>query len=136
MQINRIENPNSEDIKPIEDAIMKYSLSQVNAVKPKAWAFHAKEANQIVGGATERVHFSQFYLDNLWVEEKMRLNGYGSKIHEEIVVCAKQQGCNRIQLHTLNEKAVELYKRLGYETLATINGYVDGFNLYYMARKI
>lgn len=32
-------------------------------------SFHATKGNEILGGATGRVHFTQFYLDNLWVAE-------------------------------------------------------------------
>lgn len=136
MKISTIEDPNSEESKPIEDGITEYGLSQVNGIAPKKWAFHAVEAGEIVGGAIGRVHFSQFYLDNIWVKEEFRSEGLGTKIHESVVACAKQCACQRIQLNTLNEKAIGFYTRLNYEILATIEGYVDGFNLYYMAKKI
>ena len=136
MEVLTIEEPSTEESKPIEDGIMEYGLLQVNGIAPKKWAFHAIEAGEIVGGATGRVHFSQFYLDNIWVKEEYRSKGIGTKIHEAVVTCAKQCACHRIQLSTLNEKAVRFYTRLNYETLAMIEGYVDGFNLYFMARKI
>ena len=136
MEVSTIEEPSPEESKPIEVGIMEYGLSQVNGIAPKKWAFHAMENGEIIGGATGRVHFSQFYLDNIWVKEEFRSKGIGTRLHEAIIACAKQSACKRIQLNTLNEKAVEFYVGLSYETLAVIEGYVDGFNLYYMARKI
>ncbi|HBC57099.1 MAG TPA: hypothetical protein DCZ03_08040 [Gammaproteobacteria bacterium] len=136
MDVTRIEDPKTDDSKAIDDGVMEYGLSQVNGVLPKKWAFVAKEEGEVIGGATGRVHFSQFYLDNLWVKENHRSKGYGTRIHSAVMSCAKEQGCKRIQLNTLNKKAVGLYRRLNYETVAVIEGYVDGFNLYYMAKQI
>lgn len=136
MEITTIENPSELDSKPIEDGVMEYGLMQVNETKPNKWAFHVKDCGDLIGGATGRAHFSQFYLDNIWVKEAARSKGIGKSIHQEVVACAERCGCRRIQLNTLNEKAVKFYQRLGYKTLAVIEDYVDGFNLYYMAREI
>ncbi|MCU7917883.1 MAG: GNAT family N-acetyltransferase [Candidatus Thiodiazotropha sp. (ex Epidulcina cf. delphinae)] len=136
MEITAIEDPNELDSKPIEDGVMEYGLMQVNETAPKKWAFYAKNCGELIGGAIGRVHFSQFYLDNIWVKEDARSRGIGESVHQKVVACAERYGCRRIQLNTLNEKAVKFYRRLGYETLAMIEDYVDGFNLYYMAREI
>ncbi len=136
MDILKIVNPTSDDVKYVVDGVIEFGLSQVNGVEPDQWVIHAIEDGEIVGGATGRIHFSQLYLDNLWVKKELRNQGLGTKIHEEVVQLSKQSLCSRIQLNTLNEKAVQLYKRLDYEILAEIDGYVDGFCLYYMARKI
>ncbi|OUS26099.1 hypothetical protein A9Q99_19170 [Gammaproteobacteria bacterium 45_16_T64] len=136
MMITTIEDPTAEESKPIEDGVLEYGLSQVGGVMPTKWAFHATSENKIIGGATGRVHLSQFYLDNLWVLESLRSRGYGTAIHEVVVARAQLCGCKRIQLNTLNEKAVALYTRLDYENIATVHGYADGFTLYYMAKEI
>ena len=115
---------------------MEYGLSQVQNKLPRSWAFHAKDDNIIIGWAIGRDHFSQFYLDHIWVKEEFRSKGLGSKIHEQVLQCANSCGCTRIQLNTLNKKAVDFYKKLGYSTLAIIEEYIDGFDLYYMAKKI
>ena len=136
MKIATLENPSDSDVEPIINGVMEYGLSQVSGVMPRIWAFHAMDCSELVGGATGRDHFSQFYLDNIWVKEEYRIKGIGKNIHEEEIACARKCGCRRVQLNTLNSKAVKFYLRLGYEILAEIEGYVDGFNLYYMAKTI
>ena len=136
MEIIKITNPTSDDVKSVVDGVVEYGMSQVNGVEPKQWVIHAIENGEIVGGATGRIHFSQLYLDNLWVKKEIRNQGIGSKIHEEVVRLSKDSSCSRIQLNTLNEKAVKFYARLDYEILAEIDDYVDGFCLYYMTKKM
>ncbi|MGL5404927.1 MAG: GNAT family N-acetyltransferase [Acinetobacter sp.] len=136
MNLTTIENPKDDETKPIINGIMEYGLSQIQNRLPRLWAFHAKSGDIIVGGAVGRDHFSQFYLDHLWVKEELRSKGLGSRIHEQVLQCANSCGCKRIQLNTLNKRAVDFYIKLGYSTLAIIEEYVDGFDLYYMAKEI
>ncbi len=136
MEIQTIEHPNENELEPIVNGVMEYGLSQVNGVRPRKWAFHAKNNGELIAGATGRDHYSQFYLDNIWVKEEYRSRGIGTSIHEKVTACAKRCGCRRVQLNTLNPKAVTLYQRLGYEILAEIDDYADGFKLYYMAKVI
>ena len=136
MEILKISSPTSDDVKSVVDGVVEYGLSQVDGIMTEQWVIHAVENGEIIGGATGRIHFHQSYLDNLWVKYELRNQGIGSKIHEEVVEISTRSSCSRIQLNTLNLQAVKLYKRLGYEILAEIEGYVDGFCLYYMAKKI
>jgi GNAT superfamily N-acetyltransferase len=136
MEMLTIENPDEKDTKPIEEGVMQYGLLQVDGEKPRKWAFHMKDNGKIIGGATGRDLFSQFYLDNIWVKEEYRSMGIGEEIHKEVVACAIKCDCNKILLSTLNRRASKFYKKLGYETLAVIEEYVIGFNLIYMEKKI
>ncbi len=136
MEMTIIENPSKSEIEPIVKGVMEYGLSQVSGIMPRKWAFHVRDGNDLIGGATGRDHLSQFYLDNIWVKEQLRSKGIGTKIHDEVITCAKNCGCRRVQLNTLNSKAVAFYRKLGYEILAEIEGYVDSFSLYYMAKNL
>ena len=57
-------------------------------------------------------------------------------MHDSVLELAANLSCSRIQLNTLNIRAVAFYKNLGYETLAIIGEYVDGFDLYYLSISI
>jgi ribosomal protein S18 acetylase RimI-like enzyme len=136
METLTIENPDEKDTKPIEDGVFQYGLLQVGSKAPRKWAFHIRDLDGLLGGATGRDHFSQFYLDYIWVKEEHRSKGMGKILHEEVVACAQVCGCKRILLSTLNLDAVHFYRKLGYKQLTVIEDYVDGFDLYYMARSI
>jgi GNAT superfamily N-acetyltransferase len=136
IEVLTIENPDEKDTKPIEQGVMHYGLVQVGGEIPRKWAFHVRDSNELIGGAIGRDHFSQFYLDNIWVQDLHRSKGLGERVHEEVVSCAEKCGCNRILLSTLNKRAVQFYRKLGYKHLAVIEEYVVGFDLFYMAKKI
>ncbi len=132
IKLIKIDNPSAEDSRPITDAISQYGLSEVGGIEPVNKTIHLKLGTQIIGGATGKIHFGKFYLDQIWVNEKYRNQGYGTKIHALALEIARENGCKSICLQTLNEKAVKLYLRLGYKTVAQVEDYVKGFNLYHM----
>lgn len=136
MQIVEIQDPADEDIAPILQGVMDYGLSQIQGILPVRRAFHLKVDGKFIGGATAKIHFTKCYLDNLWVDENHRGNGYGACLLEKVAECAANHACNAIYLNTLNDKAVALYQKQGYSVVATVAGYVDGFNLVYMVKNI
>jgi len=136
MNVTFIDDPSEKACKPIENGVLEYGLSEINGDLPKKYAFHACDSGKLIGGAVGRVHLSQCYLDNIWVSEAFRSKGVAKIIHAEVVAYAEMCGCKKIQLNTLNKKAVKLYQQLGYQELAVIKGYADGFDLHYMAKEI
>jgi GNAT superfamily N-acetyltransferase len=122
MKISIIENPKDEETSSIEKGVFDYGLAQVEGIVPTKWAFHAVEDGELLGGATGRLHLTQFYLDLVWVKEEFRSKGIGTGILNFILKFAQENRCRRILLNTLNVNAVRLYKRLGYKTLTVIDG--------------
>ncbi len=55
------------------------------------------------------------YLDDLFVKEKFRGNGVGSKLLNEVISFARNEKCKRIRWQVLdwNTPAIEVYKKLG-----------------------
>jgi diamine N-acetyltransferase len=55
------------------------------------------------------------YLDDLYILEKFRKNGHGSRMMEEVFKLAKKEGCKKVrwQVSKWNEAAIEFYKKKG-----------------------
>lgn len=55
------------------------------------------------------------YLDDLYIVEKYRKNGLGSRLMDEVFQLARQEGCKKVrwQVSKWNEDAIEFYKRKG-----------------------
>ena len=65
------------------------------------------------------------YLGGLAIHPAFVGKGFGKKMMEEIIDLANQQGYKRIELSvaTENLKAVELYKKMGFEVEGTMRNY-------------
>jgi diamine N-acetyltransferase len=55
------------------------------------------------------------YLDDLYILEKYRNSGLGTRLIEEVFQLAKNEGCKKVrwQVSKWNEHAIEFYKRKG-----------------------
>jgi GNAT superfamily N-acetyltransferase len=59
------------------------------------------------------------YLEDLYVNEEMRGNGFGKKILIKLAKIAKEEGCGRFEWSVLdwNEPAIKFYKSIGAEAM-------------------
>lgn len=80
------------------------------------------EENEIIGFASTFIAWyswigKSLYLDDLFVIEKYRGNGLGSKLMEKVFEMAKEQGCKKVkwQVSKWNKNAIEFYKSKGAE---------------------
>jgi GNAT superfamily N-acetyltransferase len=80
------------------------------------------EDGEIIGFATTFIAWyswvgKTFYLDDIYVKEKFRHLGLGSKIMEEVIKMAREAGCKKIrwQVSEWNANAINFYKKLGAE---------------------
>ncbi|MEL6103726.1 MAG: GNAT family N-acetyltransferase [Pseudomonadota bacterium] len=87
----------------------------------------------MTAGCKGEVAFKSAHISELWVDRRHRGDGLGSKLIRSAEIFAKEKGCIRLHLETRNEKARELYEKLGY----TVFGYLPNYeeNTYYYLDK-
>ena len=76
----------------------------------------------IIGFATTFIAWfswtgKSLYLDDLYIVEKYRGNGLGSKLIDEVIAMAKQENCKKVKwmVSKWNKHAIEFYKKKGAE---------------------
>ena len=82
--------------------------------------------NQAVGFALFFMNYSTFlgkaniYLEDLFVKETHRNNGYGKMLLQKLATIALERGCERLDWSCLdwNEKAISFYKQIGAQPLS------------------
>jgi GNAT superfamily N-acetyltransferase len=82
--------------------------------------FVAVEKNKIVGFASYFIAYYSWtgktvYLDDLYVSEKYRGLGFGSKLLDKIIETAREENCSKVkwQVSNWNDKAIGFYKMRG-----------------------
>lgn len=98
--------------------------------------FLKDEAGKIKGGITGGTYWDWLYIDSLWVEESMRLKGYGKKLLEVAEKEAKKRGCNNAHLDTHDFQAVNFYQKNGYEICGQLDDLPVGYNRYLLKKKL
>lgn len=95
-----------------------------------------REAGHAVGGAVGRTWGRCAELQQLWVHESLRRQGLGAQLVRAFEAQAAARGCTLVYLETFSFQAPSLYRALGYETLATLEGFAPGIAKFIMARRL
>jgi ribosomal protein S18 acetylase RimI-like enzyme len=75
-------------------------------------------------------------LQQLWVQPERRGEGLGTRLIRAFEQRAIERGCSLAYLETFSFQAPALYRSLGYEVVATIEGYGDGIAKHLMTHAL
>jgi GNAT superfamily N-acetyltransferase len=81
------------------------------------------ENGNLMAALAGRTFGHWFYLESLWLDEKVRGKGVGSQILQEAETIAKARGCSFVILDTLDFQARPFYQRHGYQVQWTQTNY-------------
>lgn len=90
----------------------------------------------VVGGIVAVLCWNWIEVDILWIEDRLRGMGYGTRLLERIESLAKEWSCTFIKLNTFSFQAPEFYRKNGYEEVAVFEDAPAGSRHYYFRKDI
>ncbi|SCX09540.1 N-acetylglutamate synthase, GNAT family [Ruminococcaceae bacterium P7] len=137
----KFENCADGDADYIIDRLVVYNLSQVPAEQETLFDTLDKkitdENGKIIAGCVARMYcWKVAYIDTLWVDEKYRDKGLGSKLLAEVEKSAKEKGCYLIHLDTFDFQAKEFYEKQGYSLFGTLEDCPKSHCRFYLKKLI
>ena len=103
----------------------------------QALACIAQDADGSVrGGAMGRTWGQCCELQQLWVDETLRLQGQGRRLMQAFEQAAMARGCTTFYLDTFSFQAPDFYRALGYQPVLTLSGYTGGVEKYTMLKRL
>lgn len=96
----------------------------LNEVEPLQVVAYDDET--LVGGAIGRSWGECCELQNLWVDEKHRRRGTGTRLMQTFEATARDRGCVTIYLDTFSFQSPAFYESLGFNAVATMSGFGHG----------
>jgi ribosomal protein S18 acetylase RimI-like enzyme len=99
------------------------------------WALD--EAGNLAGGLVAHTWTRWLHVTYLWVDERHRGVGLGSRLLSEAErIAAQERGCRAARLETWDFQAPEFYKRQGYEVVCVIPDYPPGITEYTLTKRL
>jgi len=91
---------------------------------------------EIIAGLNSVICWNWMEIDNLWVHEEYREQGYGKKLLAEAERISRDKNCSFIKLNTFSFQAPEFYKKYGYQIIATIENAPKDYKHYYFKKEL
>lgn len=130
-----------EDAQYICDRLVEYNLSQVAKTQSDNFVDIEKKivdvTGNIIAGCLARMYcWNVIYIDILWVSEKYRKSGLGTKLLKEIERIALEEKCYLIHLDTFDFQAKDFYLKNGYELFGVLEDCPENHCRYYLKKKL
>lgn len=116
LKIKYTENLSTEANAKMTVGHEKYEAEHGINIRFKNIAFVlADEKDEVFGVLKAYTAFEEVYVEDLWVDESFRGQGYGKKLLQALENNFKDAGYNNINLVTNEFQAPAFYKKCGYE---------------------
>jgi ribosomal protein S18 acetylase RimI-like enzyme len=100
------------------------------------FAFFIRDENdEIKGGCNGNIGYGWLYVDQLWVDESLRGQGYGTELMKAAERLALEKKCVSAAVNTADWEALEFYKKLGYRVELARYGLANNSIFYFLRRE-
>lgn len=142
MEIRNIEDKDFEKIIGIklhkfnrENCEWILKNTQEISTKTNYHNFGAYDNDKLIGGAVGYISWKWYFLDKLWIDEKYRKSGIGTKIINKIEEYAKENNLLGVRMETWSFQARGFYEKMGYNVYATFEDCPPGTIDYFLRKR-
>ncbi|MFW9907332.1 MAG: GNAT family N-acetyltransferase [Candidatus Thorarchaeota archaeon] len=135
-----ITDPTDDEVQKFQSGFEEDNMRRTNREYncPEEWLslILRDHDGNIVGGIMTSTLFWVQYLEVLWVDERYRGLGYGKDLILEAERMAKENGCRASHTYTFSWQGGDFYQAVGYDLIATYDGFVDGVKEYILMKSL
>ncbi|WP_407272895.1 GNAT family N-acetyltransferase [Radiobacillus sp. PE A8.2] len=127
------------DASYIKKKLIEYNMTQIpDHIKTpnEQVVLVIKDHQKIIAGVTGTMFWYHLHIDFLWVDDRVRKQGYGSSLLNEIEILARNKGCRLIFLDTFSFQAPEFYKKHGFKVVGKLEDHPQGFEQYFLEKRL
>ncbi|WP_432885665.1 GNAT family N-acetyltransferase [Kribbella sp. CA-245084] len=108
------DEPRASDEAVVSDGLDEFNLTAAGVQDRRPLAVLIKENGETVGGLTGRTSLGLWFVDLLYLPDRLRGTGLGSKILAQAEAEARRRGCVSGVVYTIQFQAPEFYARHGW----------------------
>ena len=130
-------NPTEEEIAFVNNALAKFNEEKVGADNHELLNIvEYDDNNSIIAGILGGTYWGWLHIDILWVAEKCRKQGIGSKLLKAAEEEAKKRGCHSVHLDTMSWQAPAFYKKHGYKIISELENIPAGNKKFHLIKEL
>lgn len=126
-----------EDVQRVRDGLESYNREKVgvHVYQPRT-IFIRDDHDQIVGGLLGGTYWNWCHVDILWLDQRIRHDGYGSRLLQMAEAEAVRRGCIAMSLDTMSFQAPEFYKKHGYTQWGQLDDFPVGHQRIFFQKRL
>lgn len=125
------------DLEAVDLGLDEYNLREAELRQVRPLNVLARgEAGVVIGGAVGRTWGGCCELLQLWVHERERGHGLGSRLMALFEQETGRRGCELVYLTTFSFQAPDFYARLGYHVVLETRGFTGGIVKFTMHKTL
>ncbi len=130
-------NPSQADNAVVTEGLVSFYESITGETRDREFSIFLKnDSGKIVGGLQAFFDTESIYIDSFWVDEKLRRQGFGTKLLNEAEQEAIKNGCVFSLVDTWNFQAEEFYLKNGYENIGELKNYWHNYSKIFLRKKL
>lgn len=130
--------PSETAVAVVREGLLAFNIEHIGQ-EPQAKSlnlFLRDSTGQVIGGLIGGSRWGWLYIDKLWIQDKYRKLGGGSRLLKAAEAEAIASGCTNIVLDTFSFQAGGFYERHGYEVYATLEGFPPGHRQFFFHKRL
>lgn len=130
-------DPKPDDTHFLGKGIIDYAIEKKGHEPLEYFGFFIHDAeNNIQGGCNGAILYGCLHVDQLYVIEALRGQGYGTQLMQAAEQLAREKDCTFLTVNTMDWEALEFYKKLGYYVEFTRKGYAKDSTFYFLRKDL
>ena len=129
--------PAEADLKAIRDGLHRFNTEKTSDDDHQTLTLFLRDENgALIGGLLGDTYWGWLYVAILWLDERVRRQGYGSQLLAAAEAEAVRRGCHHAHLDTMSFQALPFYKKHGYEVWGEIHDMPVGHSRIFLAKEL
>ncbi len=130
-------NPTNEEVDYINRSLMEFNDKKVGPDNHELLNIVEYDDNgKVIAGILGGTYWGWMHIDILWVDEKYRRSGIGSKLlkaAEDEAIC---RGAHSVHVDTMSWQAPEFYKKHGYRIIGELENIPAGNKKFHLVKVL
>lgn len=130
-------NPSESEIEFVNNAIARFNDAKVGPDNHELLNIvEYDDSGNVIGGILGGTYWGWMHVDILWVDEKFRKRGIGSKLLQAAEDEARRRGAHSVHVDTMSWQAPDFYKKHGYKIISELNDIPKGNKKYHLIKQL
>ena len=130
------ENVSAEEREIVLKGLRAFNESQIGPANDLPLQLVVRDdQGAVIGGLLGNTKWGWLYVDKLWISERARGCGLGSRLLARAEEVARERGSIGVYLSTFEHQARSFYEQRGYALFGTLDGFPAATRQYYLCKR-